>query len=63
MVYFISLDDNITASSTVGRKGFLGAHRQVRSSPILNPLICHAASCYLHKTGIHMSIHVAFQMS
>lgn len=47
---FISLDYDITAASAMGRKGFLGAYRQVGSCHMLNPIICHSASCYLPKT-------------
>jgi len=50
MICFISLDYDITAASAMGRKGFLGAYRQVGSCHMLNPIICHSAPCYLHKT-------------
>lgn len=49
MVCFISLDYDIAASSAMGRKGLFGAYRQVGSCHVLNPIICHAAACYLHK--------------
>lgn len=49
MMCFISLDYDITAASAMGRKGFLGAYRQVGSCHMLNPIIYHSASRYLHK--------------
>lgn len=48
MMCFISSDDDITAASAVGTKGFLGAYRQVGLCPMLNPIICHSATSYLH---------------
>lgn len=50
MMCFVSLDYDITAASAMGSKGFLGAYRQVGLCHMLNPIICHSATYYLHQT-------------